>query len=57
MQLTKQNYKTHNAELLAIVEDFKTSHYYFERAAHTILVLIDYNNLKKFEEITCLSSQ
>ena len=52
----ERNYKTQNVELLAIVEGFKTWHHYFDRAAHTILVLIYHNNLKKFMETTCLSN-
>lgn len=47
----------HDAELLAIVDDFKTWRHYFEGVAHSILVLIDYNNLKKFMETICLSNR
>lgn len=53
----KRNYETHNAELLVIVKGFKTWRHYFERAAHTILVLTDHNNLKMFMETICLSSR
>lgn len=42
------NYETHDAVLLAIVDGFKTWRYYLEGAAHTILVLTDHKNLKKF---------
>ena len=48
----ERNYETHDAELLAIVEGFKTWRHYLEGAAHTILVLTDHNNLKKFMETT-----
>lgn len=55
MLLTKQNYETYNAELLAIVKDFKTWRHYFKKGVYTILVFMDHNNLKKFIKITCLS--
>lgn len=55
MLLVKQNYNTHDVELLAIVEEFKTWRHYFEGAAYTILVLTNYNNLKKFMKTTCFS--
>lgn len=51
------NYKTHDAELLAIVEGFKIWRHYLEGTAHTILVLTDHNNLKKFIKTTFLSSR
>lgn len=41
------NYETHNVERLAIVAAFKMWRHYHQRAANTILVLTDYNNLKK----------
>ena len=53
----ERNYETHDAELLAIVEGFKTWRHYLEGAAHTILVLTDHNNLKKFMETTRLSGR
>lgn len=48
MLSAKLNYETHNVELLAIVQSFKTWRLYFEKKAYTILVFMDYNNLKKF---------
>ena len=57
MAPAEQNYETHNAELLAIVEGFRTWRHYLEGAAHTILVLTDHNNLKKFMETTRLSGR
>ena len=51
----EQNYETYDAESLAIVERFKTSCHYLKGAAHTILILTDYNNLKKFIETISLS--
>ena len=53
----ERNYEIHDAELLAIVEGFKTWRHYLEGAAYTILVLTDHNNLKKFIETTCLSGR
>ena len=53
----EQNYETHDAELLAIVNSFKTWCHYLKRVANIILVLTDHNNLKKFIEITHPSSR
>lgn len=53
----ERNYETHDAELLAIVEGFKTWRHYLEGAVHTVLVLTDHNNLKKFMETTRLSGR
>ena len=53
----ERNYETHDAELLAIVESFKTWRHYLEGADHTILVLTDHNNLKKLMETTRLSGR
>lgn len=55
MQSAKRNYKTHDAELFAIVKGFKTWCHYLKGAGHRILVFTDHNTLKKFLEITCLS--
>ena len=52
----EENYEMHDAELLAIIEGFKTWRHYLEGAAYTILVLTDHINLKKFMETICLSS-
>lgn len=57
MLSAERNYETHDVELLAIVESLKIWHHYLERAAHTIPVLTDHENLKKFIEITCQSSR
>ena len=48
-------YKTHDAELLAIIEAFKTWRHYLEGCKHEILVLIDHNNLRQFMDIKSLS--
>ena len=50
-------YKTHNGELLAIVEAFKTWKHYLEGSQHEVLVLIDYNNLQWFMDTKSLSSR
>ena len=41
-------YKTHNNELLAVVETFKTWRHYLEGSRHEVLMLIDHNNLRQF---------
>ena len=38
-------YETHNVELLAIVEAFKTWRYYLEGCKHKVFVLTNHNNL------------
>ena len=50
-------YKTHDDELLAIVEAFKTWHHYLEGCKHEVLVLTDYNNLRCFMDTKSLSSR
>ena len=39
-------YETHDGELLAIVEAFKTWRHYLEGSRHEVLVLTDHNNLR-----------
>ena len=51
----KTRYETHDRELLAIVEAFKTWQYYLEACKHKILVLTDHNNLCRFMETKSLS--
>ena len=48
-------YETHDGELLAIVEAFKTWRHYLERSQHEVLVLTDHNNLRRFMETKSLS--
>ena len=48
-------YKTHNGELLAIVEAFKIRRHYLEGCKHEVLALTDYNNLCQFMDIKSLS--
>ena len=50
-------YETHDAELLAIVEAFKTWRHYLESCKHEVLVLTDHNNLRRFIDIKSLSSR
>ena len=54
---TGTRYETHDGELLAIVEAFKTWRYYLERFQHEVLVLSDHNNLCQFIDIKSLSSR
>ncbi len=50
-------YETHDGELLAIVEAFKTWRHYLEGCKHEVLVLIDHNNLQRFMDTKSLSSR
>ena len=49
-------YETHDGELLAIVEAFKTWRHYLEGTQHEVLVLTDHNNLHRFMDTKSLSS-
>ena len=50
-------YETHDGELLAIVEAFKTWRHYLEGSQHEVLVLTDHNNLRRFMDMKSLSSR
>ena len=50
-------YKTHDSELLAIVEAFKTWRHYLEGFRHEVLVLTNHNNLHRFMDTKSLSSR
>ena len=50
-------YETHDGELLAIVEAFKTWRHYLEGCKHEVLVLTDHNNLCCFMDTKSLSSR
>ena len=50
-------YETHDGELLAIVEAFKTWRHYLEGSRHEVLVLTDHNNLRRFMDTKNLSSR
>ena len=54
---TKTRYETHDGELLAIVEAFKTWRHYLEGCKHKVLVLNDHNNLRWFMDTKSLSSR
>ena len=50
-------YETHDQELLAIVEAFKTWRHYLEGCRYEVLVLTDHNNLRRFMDTKSLSSR
>ena len=50
-------YNTHNAELLAIVEAFKTRRNYLEGCKYEVFVLTDHNNFLWFVDTKSLSSR
>ena len=50
-------YETHDGELLAIVEAFKTWRHYLEGCKYEILILTDHNNLCQFINTKSLSSK
>lgn len=50
-------YKTHNQELLAIIEAFKTWRQYLKGYKCKVLIFIDYNNLCEFININSLNFQ
>ncbi len=51
----EESYKTHDLELLVIVEAFKQWHHYLERSTHSVKVLTDHNNLCGFMNIKTLN--
>ena len=55
MILMDIRYKTHDGELLAIIEPFKTWRYYLEGSQHKVLVLTNYNNFCRFINTKSLS--
>ena len=55
MILAETQYETHDGELLAIVEAFKTWRHYLEGCKHEVLVLTDHNNLRHFMDTKSLS--
>ena len=57
MILAETRYETHDGELLAIVEAFKTWRHYLEGCKHEVLVLTDHNNLRRFMDTKSLSSR
>ena len=57
MILVETRYETHDGELLAIVEAFKSWKYYLKGFQHEVLVLTDLNNLRWFMVTKSLSSK
>ena len=57
MIMAETRYETHNGELLAIVEAFKTWRYYLERSQHEVLVPTKHKNLHQFMDTKSLSSK
>ena len=57
MFLTETWYETHNGELLAIIEVFKTWKHYLKGCKHEILVLTNDNNLQRFMDRKILRSK
>ena len=55
MILAETRYNTHNGELLAIVEAFKTGRHDLEKFQHKVLVLTDHNTLLQFMDTKSLS--
>ena len=53
----KTKYETHNSELLATIETFKTWRQYLEGYKHKVFVFIDHNNLYCFIDTKSLSSR
>ena len=53
----EMRYETHDGELLAIVEAFKTWRHYLEGCKHEVLMLTNHNNLRRFMDTKSLSSR
>ena len=51
------NYKTHNLELLIIVEMFKQWCHYFESNWYSVEILTDHNNLQSFMKVKVLNER
>ncbi len=55
MILAETRYKTHNQELLAIVQAFKTWRHYLKGCKYEVLIFTDHNNLHQFIDTKSLS--
>ena len=55
MILAKTWYKTHNDELLAIIEKFKIWQYYLKACKHKVLIIINYINFCRSMDMKSLS--
>ena len=53
----KTQYKTHNDELLAIIEVFKTWRHYLKGCKHKVFMLTNHNNLCCFMDTKSLRSR
>ena len=53
----ENRYETHNGELLAIIETFKTWRHYLKGSQYEILVITNHNNLYRFIDTKSLSSR
>jgi len=53
----KESYKTHDLELLVIVEAFKQWHHYLERSTYSVKVLTNHNNLCEFMHVKMLNKR
>ena len=53
----ENRYKTHDGELLAIVEPFKTRRHFLKGFHHEMLLLTNHNKLRRFIDIKSLSSK
>ena len=57
MILTEIKYETHDGELIAIVDAFKTWKYYLKGSWHKVFVLTDHNNFRRFMDMKSLNSK
>lgn len=55
MTLMELNYNTHDKELLAIFEAFKTWHKYLEGSTFPVKILTDHKNLEYFSTMHLLT--
>ena len=53
----KINYKTHNLELLVIIETFKQWCHYLESSQYSVEILTDHNNLQSFMKVKALNER
>ena len=53
----KNNYKTHDLELLVIIEMFKQWHHYLKKSKYSVEILTDHNNLCEFMNVKTLNKK
>ena len=51
------NYKTHDLELLVIIEVFKQWCHYLKNSQYSVEVLTDHNNLQSFMKVKALNER